>query len=225
MNLAKGLSLPIQWPVFNKQNAVTWLLCSAHLPLPPEIVHYIAKTMFYDSVPQFISSGFWFTRLQSRAAYDLFEKKSPLVICNWKPCYGKTSCAREIALHAMLYLQQSIFFVDTDLEKVHRNSNYMYRAVCANPCITVTRFNSETIVLENNVYCQYRPLSWHHCKTRKAETSMDILILFVKNDQHVDNIEFWISGTTYNQVLIFGNADQSDWFKEYCKRNWLHVIQ
>lgn len=205
--------------VFNKRDCFHWLLCSRYLELPVEIIYYITKTMFYDFEPRRKLSDITLTCNQSRVINSVYWKKSPITIWNSDRFHGKTTCAREIASYG-LRTDRNVFIVDSNNRRSNSNSNYIFQNL---PILAlhVNRTSDELIETTDEKFIWFRPLTVG-CK---YSASVDILVIIIRDDKNVSNLEDYLINIRCNQLVLLGDGKNSKWFKDFCKNNWFNVIQ
>lgn len=83
--------------------------------------------------------------------------------------------------------------------------------------------NSELIETDKGTRCHFEPVS----RRRSSRTLfyVDILILLVRDDGNVDNLEQYIANVKHKQLVVLGDGEKSEWVRALCKRHWLDVIQ
>lgn len=216
--------LQLSWLAFNRRECILWLWAARYLHLPPEIVYYIAKHMFYDVIVQFKAFSIWFNYLQSRTAHKVLEKAAAITLCNWPGIHGKCTCAQEIALEAMTHYGKSVVIINNAARNCAQNSCYIRYALYND--FLLRKSNSECIELEvEKTICVCKPVECH--VSELEQLAFDILILFVVDDTRVDALERWkkFACVENKQLLVFGNAADSEWFSRLCKEHWYDVIQ
>lgn len=204
--------------VFNKRDCFHWLLCSRYLELPPEIIYYISRNMFYDFEPRRKLSNITLSSPQSRVVNLVFWKRLPITIWNTDRFHGKTTCAREIASYG-LRTDRSVFIVDSNKRRSSRNAVYVYQNTCQ--FLSVVRANDETVSTIDGRFVWFRPLTIG-CK---YSGSIDILIILIRDDGCIASVEEYLENITYKQLVLLGDGKNSEWFKDYCKNNWFNVIR
>lgn len=203
--------------VFNKRDCFHWLLCSRYLELPSEIIYYITKTMFYDFEPRRKLSDIKLTCRQNRVVNSVFWNESPITIWNSDRLNGKTTCAREIASHG-LKTNRSVFILDSNKRRSSRNAVYVYQNTCQ--FVDVIRATDETITTMDFRFVWFRPLTIE-CK---YSASVDILIILIRDDGPILEMEEYLKNINYKQLVLLGDGKNSEWFRKICKDNWLIVI-
>ena len=167
---------------FNKQDCLNWLLCATRLCLPPEIVYYIAKHMFYNFIPRFIFNGQVFTQQQSKVMYNVLIKQHSRTVLDWKRFTGRHTCARALAAYEMLNSVKHIVFVDVDRRRSKQNCKIVVDYLRSDPDHSnIIQLNEECIKLENGAICWFKPSYW----IMRTQCTVDLLISFVENLQQV----------------------------------------
>lgn len=220
MNSVKG-----GWLVFNKRDCFHWLLCAQYLNLPPELVYHIAKHMFYNFEPwRCLSTVRTLSCSQSRVADHVFWDQSPITIWNAKPWCGITICAREMVSYALFKRNLNVYVVDSNRRRSDNNAIAVYQE-CNFPNdsrLLFTFANSEEVKTENSG-CYFRSVTYKYSLIRPV--SVDILILLVRDDEHIDKLEQYIANVKHKQLVVLGNGENSAWIRDLCQRHWLDVIQ
>lgn len=203
--------------VFNKRDCFHWLLCSRYLELPPEIIYYIAKTMFYDFEPRrnFLSN-ITLSCTQSRVLNSVFRNDLPLTIWNSDRFHAKTTCAREIASYG-LKTNRSVFLVDSNKRRSSKNAVYVYQNTCQ--FVDVVRATDETISTVDERFVWFRFLTIG-CKYL---ASVDILVILIRDDGYILELEEYLTNIRYKQLVILGDGKNSEWLRKFCKNNWFIV--
>lgn len=175
--------------------------------------------MFYEFVPMmcFPQSGLVLNCFQSRVISHAM--KFPMTIWNVGGFRGKTICVTLLTVLLLTERKQTVYIVNSD----KRKSNQLFLKVTSNLSRSNIKggANSELVELNNGSSCRFIPLTWR-CKIEK---SIDVLILFVRNDENIDNLKLFVTILKYKYLLVVGDATKSEWLKILCKENWLDVIQ
>lgn len=164
--------------IFNKQDCLNWLLCATHLCLPQDIVYHIAKHMFYDYIPRFVSSGQVFSQQQSKLMYNVLIKQHPCTVFHGKRFTGRHTCARALAAYEMLNSVKQIVFIDIGRRELKRNCQIVVDYIRNDPNHSqIIQLNEECIKLENGACCWFKPSYW----IMRSQVTVDLLISFVGN--------------------------------------------
>jgi len=203
--------------VFNKRDCFHWLLCSRYLELPPDIIYYISRNMFYDFEPRRRMPNFIMSSPQNRVVNSVFWKKSPITIWNADRFHGKSTCAQEIASYG-LRNDISVFILDSNRRRSYETAGYVYRYTWR--FIDVVTVTHEIISTVDGRFVLFRPLTIG-CNYL---ASVDILIILIRDDGCIFNLEEYLKNITYKQLVLLGDGKNSEWFKNLCKNNWFNVI-
>jgi hypothetical protein len=177
--------------------------------------------MFYNFEPHRILSLYSFTCFQSRVVGSVLEKQRPITIWNTLPFYGKSVCARKIAYHATFILNKHVFILDSNARRSAKNQRDLFAQAAKFDSMKYA--DSELIATNKGARCHFEPVT----KRRSPRTifSVDILILLVRDDGNVDNLEQYIANVKHKQLVVLGDGEKSEWVRALCKRHWLDVIQ
>jgi hypothetical protein len=80
--------------------------------------------------------------------------------------------------------------------------------------------NSEKLETNNSV-CFFESAT----QPPRRTVSVDILILLVRDDANIDNLEQYIATVKHKQLVVLGNGENSKWLCKLRKLHWLDVIQ
>lgn len=155
---------------------------------------------------------------QTRVFDSVFSKKSPITIWSADRFHGKTVCVREIALSAIMR-NTTVFILDSNKRRSASNASYVYQNICQ--YVDVIRATDKTITTKTGNFYWFRPLTIG-CK---YTAGVDILIIMVRDDGCILNLEQYLNNIQYKQLVILGDTTNSEWMKRFCKKHWLDVIQ
>lgn len=222
------------WLVFNKRDALLWLLAAPRLHFPRDLAQHVARHFFYDWVPAVVVFNTHFNCLQSRVYRAVVEERRPMVIWDAGRCVGKSRLARAVAA-AFVMRGQSVCFFDVNRRLCTKNTEAVYEYMVTGGATYKIILNKEHILCENDG----KLASFCVGTSRITSTWFlpDLLIVMADVPLPIYVGEL-VRAVQRQQILIIGHStsvehpldsscitEPDQWFQEQCLAHPQHVIK